>query len=133
MNEVISFRVKRELKEKMERLRHINWSEVVRRAIEETIKREESRLKERDRARMRAAALRTGQLRRRIPGWSEGDKIVADAPVVIRWFIEEGYSKEALIKEADLYTADEKLLMKTFEGDRDKSLNSLSKQNRGGN
>ena len=88
---------------------------VVRRAIEETIKREESRLKERDRARMRAAALRTGQLRRRIPGWSEGD-----APVVIRWFIEEGYSKEALIKEADLYTADEKLLMKTFEGDRDK-------------
>ena len=32
--EVISFQVKRELKEKMERLRHINWSEVVRRAIE---------------------------------------------------------------------------------------------------
>jgi len=31
---VISFQVKRELKEKMERLRHINWSEVVRRAIE---------------------------------------------------------------------------------------------------
>ena len=63
----------------------------------------------------------------------EGDKIVADAPVVIRWFIEEGYNREALIKEADLHTADEKLLMKTFEGDRDKSLNYLSKQNRGGN
>ena len=63
----------------------------------------------------------------------EWDKIVADAPMVIRWFIEEGYSREALIKEADLYTADEKLLMKTFEGYRDKSLNSLSKQNRGGN
>jgi len=43
----------------------------------------------------------------------EGDKIVADAPVVIRWLIEEGYSREALIKEVDLYTADEKLLMKT--------------------
>jgi len=68
MSEVISFRVKREFKEKMERLRHINWSEVVRRAIEETIKREESRLKKRDRARMKTAALRTDQLRRRIPG-----------------------------------------------------------------
>ena len=32
--------------------------------------------------------------------------------MVIRWFIEEGYSREALIKEADLYTADEKLLMR---------------------
>jgi len=63
----------------------------------------------------------------------EGDKIVTDAPVVISWFIDGGYSREALIKEADLYTADEKLLMKTFEGDRDKSLNYLSKQNRGGN
>jgi len=26
--------------------------------------------------------------------------------------VEEGYSRKALIKEADLYTADEKLLMK---------------------
>ena len=72
---MISFRVRRELKEKMERLRHINWSEVVRRAIEETIKREESRLRERDRARMKAAALRTDQLRRRIPGWSGVEEI----------------------------------------------------------
>jgi len=75
MSEVISFRVKRELKEKMERLRHINWSEVARRAMEETIKREESRLKERDRARMRIAALRTDQLRRRILGWSGVEEI----------------------------------------------------------
>jgi len=75
MSEVISFRVRRELKKKMERLRHINWSEVVRRAIEETVKREESRLGERDRARMKAAALRTDQLRRRIPGWSGVEEI----------------------------------------------------------
>ena len=72
---MISFQVKRELKEKMERLRHINWSEVVRRAIEETIKREESRLGERDRAGMKAAALHTDQLRRRIPGWSGVEEI----------------------------------------------------------
>jgi len=75
MSEVISFRVKRELKDKMERLRHINWSEVVSRAIEETIKREESKLKEKDRARMKVAALRTDQLRRRIPGWSGVEEI----------------------------------------------------------
>jgi len=43
--------------------------------MEETIKREESRLKERDRARMKAAALRTDQLRRRIPGWSGVEEI----------------------------------------------------------
>jgi len=74
MSEVISFRVRRELKEKMERLRHINWSEVVRRAME-TIKREESRLKERDRARMKAATLRTDRLCRRIPGWDGVEEI----------------------------------------------------------
>ena len=60
---MISFRVRRELKEKMEELRHINWSEVVRRAIEDTIRREESKLRNKDRARMKAAALRTDQLR----------------------------------------------------------------------
>ncbi len=75
MSEVISFRVRRELKEKMERMRHINWSEVVRRAIEEVIRREESRLQERDYARIRAAALRTDQLRRRVPGWSSVEEI----------------------------------------------------------
>ena len=35
---VVSFRVDRELKERMDRLRHVNWSEVVRRAIYEYLK-----------------------------------------------------------------------------------------------
>jgi len=43
--------------------------------MEETIKREESRLRERDRARMKAAALHTDQLRRRIPGWGGVEEI----------------------------------------------------------
>jgi len=75
MSEVISFRVRRELKEKMEKLRHINWSEVVRKAIEDTIRREESKLRNKDRARMKAAALRTDQLRREVPGWSSVEEI----------------------------------------------------------
>ena len=58
MSEVISFRVKREIKEKMERLQHINWGEVVRKVIEETNKREESMFEEKDQAKMRVAALR---------------------------------------------------------------------------
>ena len=75
MSEVISFRVKREVKEKMERLQHINWGEVVRKVIEETNKREESKLNGRDRARMRATALRTDQLCRRILGWGGVEEI----------------------------------------------------------
>ncbi|HDD42470.1 MAG TPA: hypothetical protein ENF79_02160, partial [Nitrososphaeria archaeon] len=67
MSEVISFRVRRELKEKMEKLRHINWSEVVRKAIEDTIRREESKLRNKDRDSMKATALRTYKLRREVP------------------------------------------------------------------
>ncbi|RLG04149.1 MAG: VapB-type antitoxin [Thaumarchaeota archaeon] len=59
----------------MERLRHINWSEVVRRAIEEAVRREESKLRERDKARMRAAVIRTDKLRRLVPGWSSVEEI----------------------------------------------------------
>lgn len=72
---MVSFRISRSLKERMERLRHINWSEVVRRAIEEAVRREESKLRERDKARMRAAVIRTDKLRRLVPGWSSVEEI----------------------------------------------------------
>jgi len=75
MSVVVSFRISRSLKERMERLRHINWSEVVRRAIEEAVRREESKLRERDKARMRAAVIRTDKLRRLVPGWSSVEEI----------------------------------------------------------
>ena len=75
MSAVISFRISRSLKEKMEKLRHINWSEVVRQAIEEVVRREESKLRERDKARMRIAVIRTDKLRRAVPRWSSVEEI----------------------------------------------------------
>lgn len=74
---VVSFRIDRRLKERMERLRHINWSEVVRRAIEEVVEREEAlQSRGKDPARIRRAALRTEQLSRRSPtGWSSVEEI----------------------------------------------------------
>lgn len=41
LSSVVSFRIDERIKRKMEELRHINWSEVVRRAIMEVIEREE--------------------------------------------------------------------------------------------
>jgi len=64
---VVSFRIDKKLKEKMEKFRYINWSEVVRRAIEDVIKREKAKLREKNVTRLRIAAIRTDQLRRNIP------------------------------------------------------------------
>ena len=75
MSAVISFRISRSLKERMEKFRHINWSEVVRRAIEEVVRREESKLRERDKARIRTAVIRTDKLRRAVPRWSSVEEI----------------------------------------------------------
>jgi len=72
---VVSFRIDKKLKEKMEKFRYINWSEVVRRAIEDVIKREEAKLREKDVTRLRIAAIRTDQLRRKIPKWSSVEEI----------------------------------------------------------
>jgi hypothetical protein len=60
----------------MEELRHINWSEVVRRAIMEVIEREE-RLRKvgKDRERLRKAALETDRLSRSVPRWSSVEEI----------------------------------------------------------
>ena len=49
MSVIVSFRIGRKLQgEEMDKLRHINWSEVMRRAIYETIVREEAKLRRRD-------------------------------------------------------------------------------------
>jgi len=37
----ITVRISRELKERMDRLSHVNWSDVVRRALEEKVREEE--------------------------------------------------------------------------------------------
>jgi len=72
---VVSFRIDKKLKEKMDKLKHINWSEVVRRAIYETIVREEAKLRRRDPERMRRAALKSEELSRRVEGWSSVEAI----------------------------------------------------------
>ncbi|HID41300.1 MAG TPA: hypothetical protein EYP33_04000 [Pyrodictium sp.] len=75
MSVVVSFRIDKKLKEKMDKLKHINWSEVVRRAIYETIVREEAKLRRRDPERMRRAALKSEELSRRVEGWSSVEAI----------------------------------------------------------
>ena len=44
MSVKFTVRIPRELKERMDRLSHVNWSEVVRRAIEERVREEEIKL-----------------------------------------------------------------------------------------
>ncbi|MCS7385776.1 MAG: hypothetical protein NDF55_03410 [archaeon GB-1867-005] len=75
MSVVVSFRIDRELKRRMDELRHINWSEVVRRAIAEVVARELARREEKDFARIRRAVLRSKKLVRRVEGWSSVEEI----------------------------------------------------------
>ena len=41
MSVKLTVRIPRELKERMDRFRHVNWSEVIRKAIEERVREEE--------------------------------------------------------------------------------------------
>lgn len=76
MGVVVSFRIDEELKRRMEQLDHINWSAVVRRAIEEVVEAEMARLRSsRDRQRMERALHDIGSLRRRVEGWSSVEEI----------------------------------------------------------
>ena len=76
MGVVVSFRIDEELKRKMEQLDHINWSAVVRRAIEEVVEAEMARLRSsRDKRRMERALRNIDSLRRRVEGWSSTEEI----------------------------------------------------------
>ena len=75
MSVVVSFRIDRDLKRMMDRLRHINWSEVVRRAIAEVVARELAFMGEKDFVRIRRAVLRSEELSRRIEDWSSVEEI----------------------------------------------------------
>ncbi|MHA1617329.1 MAG: hypothetical protein ACTSX9_08505 [Candidatus Njordarchaeales archaeon] len=59
----------------MDKFSYINWSEVIRRAIEKKIEEEKSRVREKDMARIRRASEITKKLRRRVEGWSSVDEI----------------------------------------------------------
>lgn len=75
MGVVVSFRISRELKERMDKLKHINWSEVVRRAIYEVVVREEARLRRKDAGGLKRAVLKSEELSRRVRGWSGVEEI----------------------------------------------------------
>jgi Arc/MetJ-type ribon-helix-helix transcriptional regulator len=72
---VISFRISKELKRRMDRLKYINWSEVVRRTIQEVVAEEEAKLTSKDLARVRRATLKSEELSRRIEGWKSVEEI----------------------------------------------------------
>ena len=99
---LISFRVPKELKRRMEELKHINWSEILRRAIKETLEREKSRS-------LAKAVLINERIRKKAPkGWDSTKAIrsggnivmarpvVVDASVVAKWYLEEEYTEKAL-------------------------------------
>ncbi|RLG84143.1 MAG: hypothetical protein DRO18_07315 [Thermoprotei archaeon] len=74
MSVVVGFRIDRRIKRKMDELKHINWSEIFREAVIETIRREEEKRKK-DLAKVRRAALRSGRLSRKVEGWRSVEEI----------------------------------------------------------
>ena len=75
MKVVVSFRLDRELKRKMDELKHVNWSEVVRAAIRKKVEEELAKMRGVDRERVKRAHERLAELRRRVEGWSSVTEI----------------------------------------------------------
>ncbi|MBS7288229.1 MAG: hypothetical protein KIH01_05675 [Candidatus Freyarchaeota archaeon] len=76
---VVSVRVSKEVKKRMEQLKHVNWSEVVRKAIMEVLEEEEGRS-------LAKAVLLNEKVRKKAPeGW--------DSTEVIRYWREHRYGK----------------------------------------
>jgi metal-responsive CopG/Arc/MetJ family transcriptional regulator len=75
---IITVRIDERLKKKMDKMKHINWSEVVRKAISNMIEKEESTGSRREinRARMISAAKEQDRLRAKTSGsWSGVEEI----------------------------------------------------------
>jgi hypothetical protein len=78
---IVTFRVSKTLKERMDKLRHINWSELLRATVERTIDEEERKLDlKRDRVRMKRAVEEMDRLAR----LAEGSQWIG-AEEAIRW------------------------------------------------
>ena len=81
MGSIVSFRVDKKLKARMDRLRHINWSELLRRYVESVVEQEERRLRaSRDLAAMKRAVEEMDRLAK----LCEGSKWIGEEEV-IRW------------------------------------------------
>ncbi len=92
MSEVVTFRVSKSLKTRMNRLRHVNWSELLRRTLEDSVEEEEKRVApERDPEKMRRGVEEMDRVAKisKGSGW-------AGAEEVIRWRRERySYSTQA--------------------------------------
>jgi Arc/MetJ-type ribon-helix-helix transcriptional regulator len=73
--EVVSIRVDEQLKRRMEHLRYVNWSEVIRSAISAKIREEEQRERSVDPELLLRAKVDTDRLRRPSPGWNSTEEI----------------------------------------------------------
>lgn len=72
----ISLRVKDEIKKKMDELAYINWSELLRRHIQEKIAEEEGKERRKNWARVKSASRDIDRLRGLSkPGWSGAEEI----------------------------------------------------------
>ena len=73
---VISFRIDEKLKKKMEIFKHINWSDIIRKAIEDTIREEEKKLRRRKNiTKIKEALVKNKTLERSVKGWSSVEEI----------------------------------------------------------
>jgi len=73
--EVVSVKVSKRMREKMRRLSYINWSEKIRKAIEETIEEEELKERRIDPREIEEACRLTDSIRRESIGWSSTEEI----------------------------------------------------------
>ena len=74
---IVSFRVNRDLKKRMDKLKHVNWSEVLRRYLIRVVEEEERRFsREKDFNRIKEASLTIDSLRSKSrSGWSGAAEI----------------------------------------------------------
>lgn len=74
---IVNFRVDEEVKKKMDRLKHLNWSELLRRHVAEVIEEEENKsLAEKDLRRLRKGVQSIHRLRSRSPKDWKGAEVV---------------------------------------------------------
>lgn len=73
--EVFSIKVEKRVKEKMKKMAHVNWSEVIRRAIAGKIAEEEARARNIDAQLLLEAASLTDKIRKTVKGWNSVEEI----------------------------------------------------------
>lgn len=73
--EVVSVKVDRAVKDKMKKLPNVNWSEIIRRALAEKIREEESKARTADRQSLLEASRMTDRIRKSSGRWNSTEEI----------------------------------------------------------